>query len=295
MSNLPHVQIICDGGCTPNPGPGGYAAIFRTTHNGQPVERFIQGRIEHAHNQILELTAAAEALESLKCPCVVDLFADSQYIVKGMTEWIASWRQNGWKTAKGQPVKHADLWKRIDAACQQHQVTFIWIKRYDGDLDTGRLAELVQQAREGDISQPTPPTPEKRHRLLIAGSRRASPNMIEYTRRVVARAIEMGWEIVVGDHPDGVDAAVVQACQQQAYHQVIVVGITPQPRSGGVPGARYVQIAKTYAERDQLMAKASDQGIFIWDGASSGTKQGYAYLQSLGKPAHLLNFAQTFV
>ena len=115
MSNksLPEVTIFTDGGCEPNPGLGGWAAIITATVNGQPVERLVKGAIAHANNQRMELTAAAEALESLKRPCAVTLFSDSQYVVKGMTEWVATWLDNGWMTSKRRPAKHDDLWKRV--------------------------------------------------------------------------------------------------------------------------------------------------------------------------------------
>jgi ribonuclease HI len=293
-SNLPQVTIYTDGGCSPNPGLGGWAAIITATINGQPVEREIKGAVEHANNQRMELTAVAAALESLKQPCTVEVCADSQYVVKGMTEWLPNWILFNWHTTKHKPVKHADLWKRIVAQTERHAVTFKWVKAHDGDNLNERVDALVRQARAEFNPAPEPEETESRYRLLIAGSRHANDAMLEYARRVVARAIENQWEIVVGDNPAGVDAAVVQECNRLQYVHVIVVGIADKPRNGGVENARYLQIGTSYTERDQMMATACQRGLFIWGGKSAGTRTGYDYLTSLGKTAHLMNFAQTF-
>jgi ribonuclease HI len=293
-NNLSQVTIYTDGGCSPNPGLGGWAAIITTVRNGQTIEREIKGAVEHANNQRMELTAVAEALESLKQPCEVELFADSQYVVKGMMEWVENWKQFNWHTTKHKPVKHADLWKRIVAQTERHVVTFKWVKAHDGETLNERVDALVRQARDEFNQAPEQPETEDRYRLLIAGSRSANDAMLEYTRRVVARAIENAWEIVVGDNPDGIDAAVVQECNRLKYTHVIVVGIADEPRNGGVENARYIRIGASYTERDQMMAKSSQRGLYIWDGKSAGTRNGYEYLKSLGKTAHLMNFAQTF-
>ena len=312
MSNnsLPKAKIIANGRCQPNPGPGGYAAVLSATHKGQSVERIITGAIADANHQRVQLLAVAEALEALKSPCAVELITYSQYVVNGMTGWINTWIENGWLTSKHQPVKNADLWQRIQAACQKHEVVFNWAQWDSSDADAKRLDTLVKQAREAHTeSQPdetiqseTPetdesaaePPAEKPYRLMVSGSRRASENMLEYARRVVAKATEYGWQIVVGDNPDGVDAEIVKECNRRQYTNVVVVGIARQPRNGGVTGGRYIQIGKSYSERDQLMAKASDRGLFIWDGKSPGTNKAYQFTQSLGKTAHLINFQGTF-
>ena len=309
-ANLPNVQIIANGRCQPNRGPGGYAAVLSTPRNGKPVERVITGTIADVNNQRVQLLAVAEALDALKSPCVVELTTYSQYVVNGMTEWISTWIENDWQTSKHQPVKNADLWKRIHAACQKHEVVFNWVQWDGSDANAKRLDTLVKQAREehteaqpDDAAQSDAPKtdePEaespanKPYRLMVSGSRRASANMLEYARRVVAKAAEYGWQIVVGDNPDGVDAEIVKECNRRQYTNVVVVGIAKEPRNGGVTGSRYVQIGKSYSERDQLMAKASDRGLFIWDGKSPGTKKGYGFIRSLGKTAHLMDFAGTF-
>ena len=134
---------------------------------------------------------------------------------------------------------------------------------------------------------------DKLYRLMVAGSRRASDNMLEYARRVVAHAIECNWEIVVGDNPDGIDAEIVGECNRRKYTNVIVVGIARKPRNGGVRDGRYIQIGKSYTERDQMMAKASDRMLGIWDGKSAGTQKGYQFAKSLGKKANLVDFSAT--
>jgi ribonuclease HI len=298
------VQIIVNGRCKPNPGPGGYAAVLMTMRNGKPVERIISGAVAQANNQRLQLLAVAEALEALKTPCVVQLTSYSQYLVKGMTQWIANWLENGWLTSKKRPVKNSDLWQRIHAACQTHQVTFTYQRWQPGDKDAQRLHALVQQARG---EQPKPAVkkasgkaksaaeaPARPYRLMVSGSRRTSQNMLAYARRVVAGAIAKNWQIVVGDNAKGVDAAIVAECKRQGYNKVIVVGIARTPRNGGVAGGRYVQIGKSYTERDRLMVQSSNRLLAIWDGQSPGTAHTYQFARTQGKTAHLMNFQSTF-
>jgi ribonuclease HI len=304
-NNQATVQIIANGRCQPNPGLGGYAAVLSTTRNGKPVERIISGIIADVNNQRVQLLAVTEALDSLKSPCTVELTTYSQYVVNGMTEWIDTWLENGWLTSKRKPVKNADQWKRIHAACQKHKVTFNYVQWNSSDDDAKRLDALVKQARGDDtedavtVEQSEPqaddkPADEKPYRLMVSGSRRTSENMLEYARRVVARAIECNWQIVIGDNPDGVDTEIVKECNRRKYNNVIVVGIARKPRNGGVQNSCYIQIGKSYSERDQMMAKASDRMLGIWDGKSAGTKKGYQFAQSLGKTAHLMDFSGTF-
>ena len=304
-TNQPTVTIYTDGGCSPNPGLGGYAAVLQTERGGQPVERELSAAVPDVNNQRMELLAAVSALETLKRPCQVTLYADSHYLIKGMTQWLANWLANGWMTSKGKPVKHADLWQRLHAATQTHTVEFRWVKAHAGHAQNERVDALVAQARENYGKQPEqaakPQTPAQTEpatkpiRLLIAGSRNANANMRRGAELVVKRAMEHGWTIVVGDNPQGVDQAVVELCRQAAYTNVIVVGIAEKPRNGGVANAQYVQIGQSYAERDRLMAQASKRGVFLWDGQSRGTRQVASYMQhDLNKPVHLYNFAGTF-
>jgi ribonuclease HI len=313
------VQIIANGRCQPNPGPGGYAAVLSTTRNGKAAERVISGTVANVNNQRVQLLAVTEALDALKSPCAVELITYSQYVVKGMTEWISAWLENGWLTSKRKPVKNVDLWQRIHTASEKHQITFIWRQWDSENAEDQRLHNLVAEARDGDTvadaiveeiteakaettEQPEPKVEpvvetlatEKPYRLMISGSRRANWNMLEYARRAVDRAIENGWQIVVGDNTSGVDAEVVRECNLRQYSNIIVVGTAQKPRNGGVRGGRYIQRGSSYSERDQLMAKASNRMLGIWDGKSPGTQNAYQFAQSLNKTAHLMSFASTF-
>jgi ribonuclease HI len=315
-NNQATVQIIANGRCQPNPGLGGYAAVLSTTSNGKPAERTISGTAADVNNQRVQLLAVAEALDALKAPCKVELVTYSQYVVKGMTDWITTWLENGWLTSKRKPVKNADLWQRIHAACQKHEISFTW-RQWDSENDEDqRLHNLVAEARENisdatveavvetevEITEQTETkqaaetvATDKPYRLMISGSRSANWNMLEYARRVVDRAINSGWQIVVGDNPDGVDAEVIRECNLRHYGNVIVVGVAQKPRNGGVRGGQYVQRGSSHGERDQLMAKASDRMLGIWDGKSPGTEKAYQFAQSLNKAAHLMSFENTFV
>lgn len=131
------------------------------------------------------------------------------------------------------------------------------------------------------------------YRLFIAGSRRATPAMLRTAYRAVQRAQQLGWTVLVGDNPQGVDAAVVRACDELGV-DVTVVGIACQPRNGGSqrPGSRYIQHqAHNYTQRDCYLADQADRGLFIWNGSSPGTKAVHDYMGTLDKPVHLLTFA----
>jgi hypothetical protein len=125
------------------------------------------------------------------------------------------------------------------------------------------------------------------HFLFISGSRQASPSMIRYARRAVQRAGQLGWVVLVGDNPNGIDPAVVAACDEHSV-DVLVAGIADRPRNGGSAHGEYVQCpAHTYKERDRYLADLADEGLFIWNGRSPGTKAAYDYMVTLGKPAHI--------
>jgi ribonuclease HI len=139
----PHVVIHTDGGCAPNPGPGGWAAILRTgTH-----EREIKGGEPVTTNNRMELMAAISGLEALKKPCVVDMHTDSQYVRDGITKYIGNWKRNGWRTAAKEPVKNKDLWERLEAARGLHKVQWHWVKGHSGDHYNERADQLVHEAR----------------------------------------------------------------------------------------------------------------------------------------------------
>jgi ribonuclease HI len=136
------VTIHTDGACSGNPGPGGWGAIL--AWNGHQKE--LRGGQAHTTNNRMELTAAIEALEALKRPCVVDVHTDSQYLRLGITSWISSWKRNGWRTAERKPVKNVDLWQRLDAALARHQVRWHWLRGHSGHSLNERADQL---AREG--------------------------------------------------------------------------------------------------------------------------------------------------
>lgn len=138
------VEIWTDGGCSPNPGVGGWGVLLR--YRGVESE-LSGGEIETTNNR-MELTAAAVSLEKLTRPCVVDLYTDSQYVRKGIVEWLAGWKKNGWKTAAKKAVANADLWQRLDAVNAKHQVNWHWVKGHSGHIENERVDELATLARQ---------------------------------------------------------------------------------------------------------------------------------------------------
>ena len=138
------VEIHTDGACLGNPGPGGWGALLRL---GQ-VERELSGSEPDTTNNRMELMAAIAALEALKSPCEVTLHTDSQYVKKGIGEWLPNWIRRGWKTAAGEPVKNKDLWERLAAANTRHQVQWRWVKGHAGHPDNERVDRLARNAAE---------------------------------------------------------------------------------------------------------------------------------------------------
>lgn len=141
-SALPEVEIFSDGACSGNPGPGGYGAILR--YRG--TEKELSGAVEETTNNRMELTAALAALRCLTCPCRVTVTTDSQYLVKGMTEWLAGWQRNGWKNSKKEPVLNRDLWEELVAAVAPHQVSWQWVRGHDGHSENERCDALAREA-----------------------------------------------------------------------------------------------------------------------------------------------------
>jgi ribonuclease HI len=133
------VVIHTDGGCEGNPGPGGWAAVLRY---GTQTREIFGGEIATTNNR-MELTAAIRALQTLREPCAVEMFTDSQYLRKGITEWIAAWKARGWKTKDKQPVKNVDLWQQLDVAAAKHRIEWKWLKGHAGHQDNERCDELA--------------------------------------------------------------------------------------------------------------------------------------------------------
>ncbi len=142
------VVIFTDGGCAPNPGPGGWAAILQS---GKHMKELKGGELMSTNNR-MELMAAISGLEALKRPSEVDMHIDSQYVRDGITKYIVNWKRNGWRTAAREPVKNQDLWQRLDAARSRHTVRWHWVKGHSGDFYNDRADELVRQAREELLS-----------------------------------------------------------------------------------------------------------------------------------------------
>ncbi len=139
------VAIWTDGACSGNPGPGGWGAIL--TFNGHRKE--LKGGEAQTTNNRMELMAAIVALESLKRDCGVDLYTDSQYVRGGITAWMKNWKRNGWRTADKKPVKNAELWQRLDAAAQSHEIEWHWVKGHAGDPNNERADELAREGMSG--------------------------------------------------------------------------------------------------------------------------------------------------
>ncbi len=136
------VDIYTDGACSGNPGPGGWGAILRFKDR----EREIKGGEQSTTNNRMELMAAIAALETLKRPCTVRIHTDSQYLQRGITEWIKRWRVNGWRTADKKPVKNAELWHELERLLERHEVSWHWVRGHAGHAENERADAL---AREG--------------------------------------------------------------------------------------------------------------------------------------------------
>ena len=137
------VEIYTDGGADPNPGIGGWAALLLS--GGQ--EKVLTGHAPQATNNRMELTAAIEALRALKRPCQVNLYTDSEYLRRGITEWIEKWVKQGWQHKGGRPIPNADLWKLLWPLVQRHEISWHWVKGHAGNRYNERVDALARQAR----------------------------------------------------------------------------------------------------------------------------------------------------
>lgn len=136
------VEIYTDGACRGNPGPGGWGALLRAGDH----EKELYGAEPQTTNNRMELMAAIQALEALKRPVDVSLTTDSQYLRKGITEWLPQWKRRGWKTADKKPVKNQDLWERLERALGQHRIRWHWIKGHSGHPENERADRLANRA-----------------------------------------------------------------------------------------------------------------------------------------------------
>ena len=142
--NEQKVVVYTDGGCRGNPGPGGWGAVLQFGGH----EKEIYGYDSDTTNNRMELMAAISALELLSRSCEIELTTDSQYVRKGIIEWMDSWKKRGWKTAAKKPVKNKDLWQRLDAAVQSHNITWHWIKGHSGHAGNERADDLANRAMD---------------------------------------------------------------------------------------------------------------------------------------------------
>jgi ribonuclease HI len=136
------VDVFSDGACSGNPGPGGWGAILRFRGH----ERELSGFEPDTTNNRMELMAAISALEALTRPCRVRLHTDSRYVRDGITTWIHDWKRRNWRTADKKPVKNVDLWQRLSAALEPHEVEFIWVRGHSGHPENERADALARAA-----------------------------------------------------------------------------------------------------------------------------------------------------
>lgn len=141
MTELPRVTVYTDGACEPNPGPGGWAALLLFGKH----EKVLSGSEANTTNNRMELTAAVRTLEALKEPCQVDLYTDSEYLRRGITEWLPDWRRRGWKRKSGK-LANTDLWQLLEASLKEHTVTWHWVRGHASDRLNQRVDSLARKA-----------------------------------------------------------------------------------------------------------------------------------------------------
>ena len=140
-AELHAVHIWTDGACKGNPGPGGWGALLK---QGRHEKELFGGELATTNNR-MELTGVIEALKALKRPCLVIVHTDSQYVQKGMEQWLANWKRRGWRTADKKPVRNSDLWKELDALVNLHDVKWKWVRGHAGDPGNERADQLANK------------------------------------------------------------------------------------------------------------------------------------------------------
>lgn len=154
MRDMEKVSVFTDGSCLRNPGPGGWAALLVVLRDGERSEKLIAGAAPATTNNRMELLAAIEGLKALKRPCQAEVITDSNYVVKGMTEWIHGWRKRGWKNSQKKPVENKDLWEALSDAAAPHQVTWTWVRGHAGHPENERVDAAAQaEARRIDAGR----------------------------------------------------------------------------------------------------------------------------------------------
>lgn len=138
------IDVFTDGACSGNPGPGGWGAILRT----KGIEKELSGGEKDTTNNRMEMMAVIVALEALTRPCEVTVTTDSQYVIKGMQEWLPGWKKRNWLTAAKKPVKNVDLWQRMEKAAAIHNLDWVWVRGHQGHVENERADQLAVSARE---------------------------------------------------------------------------------------------------------------------------------------------------
>lgn len=139
---MKHIKIYTDGACRGNPGPGGWAALLRYGEH----EKILKGAEHATTNNRMELTAAIKGIEAVKENCIIDFYTDSQYVQKGVSEWMPAWKKRNWKKADKKPVKNADLWLELDAQIQNHKISWHWVKGHSGHPENDLVDEMANRA-----------------------------------------------------------------------------------------------------------------------------------------------------
>jgi ribonuclease HI len=139
---MKHIIIYTDGACRGNPGPGGWGVVMRYGRH----EKILSGAEPHTTNNRMELTAAIQALAAVNQSCKIDLHTDSQYVQKGVTEWLAGWKKRGWRKADKKLIKNADLWEALDREASRHQITWHWVKGHSGHKENDLVDAIANQA-----------------------------------------------------------------------------------------------------------------------------------------------------
>lgn len=143
-TSKPHVTIYTDGACKGNPGLGGWGAVLRSGSK----EKHLCGGEKNTTNNRMEMTAVIEALIALKSSCNIDLFTDSQYVNRGVNEWLPNWKKANWKTASKAPVKNVDLWQKLDNLLGEHDIRWHWVKGHSGDPGNDLADELANRGAQ---------------------------------------------------------------------------------------------------------------------------------------------------
>jgi len=146
---MTHVEIFTDGACSGNPGPGGWGAIMRT----KGIEKELSGGEKDTTNNRMEMMAVIAALEALQRGCRVKITTDSQYVMKGMLEWLPGWKKRNWQTAAKKPVKNIDLWQRLEKAAETHHLEWEWVRGHQGHVENERADQLAVAARDIAVNQ----------------------------------------------------------------------------------------------------------------------------------------------